>query len=75
MMRGIVVIVALIANLLLIGTPVVLLGIVKFIVQMTAPRSRARSKVILLAAAVAEIWVANNNRIIDALLPKTRWLV
>lgn len=65
---------ALVANLLLIGTPIALLGIVKFAVQFTMPRSRLRTRVILLLASIAERWVANNNRIFDRMLP-TRWEV
>lgn len=72
MIRGLTTIALLVANMLLIGTPVALLGIVKFAVHMTAPRSRLRTRVILLLATLAERWVANNNRICDLMLP-TRW--
>ena len=72
MLRGVAVIVLLLANLLLWGTPVVVVGVVKFAVQMTAPRSRLRTRVILLLASLAERWVGGNDRIFDWLLP-TEW--
>ena len=72
MFRGLIVTTLLLANLILVGTPVVLVGVVKFVVQFTAPRSRLRTRVILTLAWIAEHWVANNNRIFDWLLP-TRW--
>lgn len=73
-LRAVTTIIFLLANLVLVGTPVALLGIVKFAVQFTAPRSRLRTRVILLLARIAEQWVANNNRIFDWTLP-TRWQV
>jgi 1-acyl-sn-glycerol-3-phosphate acyltransferase len=72
MLRGIGVLVLLVLNLLVWGTPLVLLGIVKFAVHMTAPRSRLRTRVILALAWLAERWVRGNDRIFDRLLP-TRW--
>jgi 1-acyl-sn-glycerol-3-phosphate acyltransferase len=72
MLRGLTVIILLLGNLLRWGTPVMLGGVVKFAVQMTAPRSRLRTRVILALASLAERWVAGNDRIFDRLLP-TRW--
>src|SRR5712692_7804494 len=72
MLRGVAIVLLLVLNLLIWGTPVLLLGIVKFAVHMTAPRSRARTRVILALAWLADRWVAANNHILGALLP-TRW--
>src|ERR1051325_1404426 len=72
MLRGLVVIILLLLNLLRWGTPVMLGGIIKFAVQMTAPKSRLRTRVILALASLAERWVAGNDRVFDRLLP-TRW--
>src|SRR5436190_14990453 len=72
MLRGLAVVVLLTLNLVRWGTPVVLLGMVKLAVHLTAPRSRLRTRVILRLAALAERWVAGNDRIFDRLLP-TRW--
>jgi 1-acyl-sn-glycerol-3-phosphate acyltransferase len=72
MLRGLTVIILLIGNLLLWGAPVAIGGIVKFAVQMTAPRSRLRTRIILALAWLAERFVAGNNRIFDWLLP-TEW--
>jgi len=72
MARGLTVTLLLLVNLVRWGTPIMLVGIVKFAVHMTAPRSRMRTRVILLLARMAERWVAGNDRIFDRLLP-TRW--
>lgn len=72
--RGFTTTVLLLANLLIVGGSVALLGIIKFAVQFTMPRSRLRTRVILLLASIAERWVANNNRIFERMLP-TRWEV
>ncbi|MEK6371851.1 MAG: acetyltransferase [Acidobacteriota bacterium] len=72
MLRGLTVVFLLLGNLVLWGTPIMLMGIVKFAVHMTAPRSRMRTRVILALAGLAERWVAGNDRIFDRLLP-TRW--
>ncbi len=72
MIRGLITIAMLIANLILNGAPVALLGIVKFVVQIVAPRSRARTRVILMLASQAERWVAGNDGVFDSMLP-TRW--
>jgi len=72
MLRGIVTIILLLLNLLLWGTLVVLLGLVKFAVHMTAPRSRLRTRVILALISLAERWVGGNDRILDLMLP-TQW--
>jgi len=62
----------LLVSLLLWGIPAALLGILKFGVQLTAPRSAFRTRVILIIATIADRWVAANDRIFDHLLP-TRW--
>ena len=72
MLRGLATLFLLLINLILFGLPVALLGIVKFAVQITAPKSRLRTRVILMLAAIAEQWVAGNDRIFDVMLP-TRW--
>ena len=54
------------------GTCIALLGIIKFAIQVTAPRSRARTRVILMLASLAERWVGGNDRIFDRMLP-TQW--
>jgi 1-acyl-sn-glycerol-3-phosphate acyltransferase len=72
MLRGLAVTILLLTNLIVWGTPIVLGGIVKFAVQMTAPRSRLRTRVILALAWLAERWVAGNDRIFERMLP-TRW--
>ena len=72
MLRGIATIILLLLNLLLWGTAVMLLGIVKFAVHMTAPRSRLRTRVIRALGGLAERWVAGNDRIFERMLP-TRW--
>lgn len=54
------------------GTSIVLLGVVKFAIHITAPRSRARTRVILMLAWLATRWVAGNGRIFDLMLP-TKW--
>ena len=72
MLRGTLTILLLLLNLLFWGTLVVLLGIVKFAVHMTAPKSRLRTRVILALSWLAEHWVDGNDRIFDLMLP-TKW--
>jgi hypothetical protein len=72
-LRGVATLLLLTGNLVLWGTPVIAFGLVKFAVQMTAPRSRLRTRVILLLAWLGSCWVAGNNRISDMMLPATRW--
>src|SRR5438067_2061538 len=72
MLRGLATLFLLLIDLILFGLPVALLGIVKFAVQITAPKSRLRTRVILMLAAIAEKWVGGNDRIFDLMLP-TRW--
>jgi 1-acyl-sn-glycerol-3-phosphate acyltransferase len=72
MLRGLTTILLLLLNLLLWGIPILLLGAVKFLVHMTAPRSRLRTRVILALSSLAEGWVAGTNRIFDLMLP-TKW--
>ena len=67
MFRGIVVILLLTANLFLAGTPILLLGLVKLLLY-----GKARSRLILFLAYIAEGWVANNDRIFNTFLD-TRW--
>jgi 1-acyl-sn-glycerol-3-phosphate acyltransferase len=59
-------------NALFWGGCIVLLGVVKFAIHITTPRSRARTRVILLLAWLATRWVAGNDRIFDRMLP-TQW--
>jgi 1-acyl-sn-glycerol-3-phosphate acyltransferase len=72
MLRGIATILLLLLNVLLWGTLVLLGGIVKFAVHMTAPKSRLRTRVILALSWLAERWVAGNDRVFDLMLP-TKW--
>ena len=46
MLRAVVTFLLLLFNLILFGKPVVIVGIVKFALHMTAPRSRLRTRVI-----------------------------
>src|SRR5262249_56446107 len=70
-LRGLAVIIRLLGNLLVWGIPVALGGIVKFAVQMTAPKSRLRTRVIRALAGLGERWAGVNDRIFDWLLPTT----
>jgi len=72
MIRGIVTIFLLSLNAAFWGSCIVLLGLVKFAVQITAPRSRTRTRVILMLAWLGTRWAAGNDRIFDLMLP-TRW--
>jgi 1-acyl-sn-glycerol-3-phosphate acyltransferase len=74
MIRGAFVTLLLALNTTFWGSLIALLGIVKFAIQLTAPRSRARTRVILMLAALATRWVAVNDAIYDAMLP-TRWTI
>jgi len=71
-MRGLVTIILLALNAFVWGSAIGLVGIVKFVVHMTAPRSALRTRVMLLLAWLAEHWVEGNDRIFDRRLP-TRW--
>ena len=72
MLRALATLLLLFLNLLVFGIPVVIVGIAKFAVQVTAPRSRLRTRIILLSSAIAERWVAMNTRIFDWMLA-THW--
>ncbi len=72
MLRGVTTFILLFLDLIFWGIPVVVVGIVKFVVHMTAPRSRLRTRVILALASLAEHWVGTNDRIFDLMLP-TQW--
>ncbi len=72
MIRGTVTILLLVLITLFWGNCIVILGIVKFAIQITAPRSRARTRVILMLAWLAARWVAGTNTIFDLMLP-TQW--
>lgn len=72
MIRGVATILFLAVNAAFWGTCIALLGVVKFAIQITAPRSRVRTGVILMLAWLATRWVAGNDRIFDLMLP-TRW--
>jgi 1-acyl-sn-glycerol-3-phosphate acyltransferase len=72
MLRAAATILFLLGNTIVWGTAIVLLGIVKLAIHMTAPRSRARTRVILALAWLASRWVAGNQRIFDWMLP-TVW--
>jgi len=72
MIRGTITILLLALNAAFWGGCIVLLGIIKFAIHITAPRSRARTRVILMLAWLATRWVAGNDRIFDTMLP-TKW--
>lgn len=72
MLRGLVTIALLLVNLVVWGTLVMLAGILKFAVQITAPRSPLRTRVILMLASLGDRFVAANDRVFDRMLP-TKW--
>ena len=72
MIRGIITILLLTLNALFWGSCIVLLGILKFAIQVTAPRSRARTRVILMSAWLGTRWVRGCDDIFDLMLP-TKW--
>jgi 1-acyl-sn-glycerol-3-phosphate acyltransferase len=74
MIRGAVTIVLLTLNAAFWGTCIALLGIIKFAIHVTAPRSRARTRVILMLASLATRWVGGNDWIFDRMLP-TQWVI
>jgi 1-acyl-sn-glycerol-3-phosphate acyltransferase len=74
MIRAAITILLLTLNAAFWGICIVLLGVVKFAIHITAPRSRARTRVILMLAWLAERWVAGNDRIFDLMLP-TQWQI
>jgi 1-acyl-sn-glycerol-3-phosphate acyltransferase len=74
MIRGATTLLLLALNAAFWGSCIALLGIVKFAVQFTAPRSRMRTRVILMLASLAERWVGGNDRIFDRTLP-TQWVI
>jgi 1-acyl-sn-glycerol-3-phosphate acyltransferase len=74
MIRGAATIFLLALNAAFWGTCISLLGVVKFAIQITAPRSRARTRVILMLAWLGTRWAAGNDRIFDLTLP-TRWTI
>src|SRR4051812_45203134 len=72
MIRGIITIFLLTLNAVFWGSCIVLLGVLKFAIQITAPRSRARTRVILMSAWLGTRWVRGCDAIFDLMLP-TRW--
>ena len=72
MIRGAITILLLGLNGAFWGMSIALIGILKFAIHVTAPRSRARTRVILLLAWLATLWVAGNDVIFDLMLP-TKW--
>ena len=72
MIRGAITLVLLTLNAAFWGTCIALLGILKFAIQFTAPRSRMRTRVILMLASLATRWAGGNDRIFDRILP-TQW--
>jgi 1-acyl-sn-glycerol-3-phosphate acyltransferase len=72
MIRGAITLFLLTLNAAFWGTCIALLGIVKFAIQITAPRSRMRTRVILILASLATRWAGGNDRIFDRTLP-TQW--
>jgi 1-acyl-sn-glycerol-3-phosphate acyltransferase len=72
MLRAAITVLLLLLNLAIFGIPVVVVGLARFAVHMTAPRSRLRTRIILLLSSIAEQWVGMNDRIFDWMLP-TKW--
>ncbi len=72
MIRAAIIILLLALNTAFWGSAIVLVGIVKLVIHLTAPRSHARTRVILFLAWMASRWVAGNDATFDLLLP-TRW--
>lgn len=70
MLRAALILLALIANLLLWGIPILLGGLVRRLV----PPTEFRTKLILFLASLAERWVAANDWILDRFLA-TKWEV
>ena len=71
MIRGAITLLLLALNAAFWGACIVLLGTVKFAIHVTAPRSRARTRVILMLASLGTRWVGGNDRIFDLMLPTT----
>ncbi|HEX7155446.1 MAG TPA: acyltransferase [Thermoanaerobaculia bacterium] len=67
MIRGLLTILLLAQNLALWGIPVLTVGMLKFVTF-----GRARRRVILALARLAEGWVGGNNRVFDLMLP-VKW--
>lgn len=74
MIRGAITLLLMTVNAVFWGSLIAILGIVKFAIQFTAPRSRARTRVILILASMGSHWVGGNDRIFDAMLP-TQWQI
>jgi 1-acyl-sn-glycerol-3-phosphate acyltransferase len=74
MIRGAITLLLLTLNAVFWGSLIAILGIAKFSIQFTAPRSRARTRVILILASLGSRWVGGNDRIFDAMLP-TQWQI
>jgi 1-acyl-sn-glycerol-3-phosphate acyltransferase len=74
MIRGTITLLLLTVNAVFWGSCIAIFGIVKFAIQFTAPRSRARTRVILILASMGSHWVGGNDRIFDAMLP-TQWQI
>jgi 1-acyl-sn-glycerol-3-phosphate acyltransferase len=74
MIRGAITLLLLTVNAVFWGSSIAIFGIVKFAIQFTAPRSRARTRVILILASMGSHWVGGNDRIFDAMLP-TQWQI
>ena len=68
LVRGSITILLLALNTLLLGTPILLGGVVRLL----TPEGPRRRRVILYIAGLAETWVANNDRILDAMVD-TAW--
>jgi len=66
-LRGLVTIVLLLGNVIFWGSLVVPVALVRFLLPQRATRKRIK----LAAAALADRWVAGNNRIFDRMLPTT----
>jgi len=68
LVRGVTTSLFLVLNTILLGTPIFLGGFVRLL----TPEGPRRRRVILFIARLAESWVANNDRILDAMLT-TEW--
>jgi 1-acyl-sn-glycerol-3-phosphate acyltransferase len=68
LVRALTTILLLVLNTILLGTPIFLGGIVRFL----TPDGPKRRRVILFIAGLAERWVGNNDAILDAMVD-TKW--
>lgn len=72
MFRGLTTSLLLVLNTFQWGIPILALGLVKLLVQLVAPRSRVRTRLVRILEWFGAGWARGNDRIFDRILP-TRW--